>query len=178
MSKYFLFLFSLFFLISCSDTTSVQKPIIPQDQNTIPVVSPVSSQTGTDITTRQKANIQKAQQKQYTTFMQTALENCDSPEFKKTNEAVLRAQNTASGRIDIILASAPERCKIRAIIRDNLNCSLLTETKSIERCEYSKKAVQEVEEFKEKQAIYERLFGSISKPIGRQSSSTLFSDWW
>ena len=181
MSKYLLCFLCLFLLASCSDT-SISNSLTEPDKNSIESVSPVITPTTlSTISIADSLAIEKArraQKEQYATFMQTTLVDCDSPEFKKTNEAILQAQRTASGRLAIVLGSAPERCKIRAIIRDNLSCSLLTESKSIERCEYAKKAVQEMNDFREKQAVYERLFGSMNQPNGKQLQPTLFSDWW
>lgn len=170
MFKYILPLFFILSIASCSNNTTVQKPMDPSGTasvmvqtstvSTISAAMPVQTvqSTATGFDMKALETLQKQQQQKYNAFAQTKLADCDSSDVTKTSEEILRSQGTRPDRVNVIVSSAPERCKIRAIIRDSLGCSVLAESGSIERCEYAKKATKEIEDFREKQAVYERLF--------------------
>lgn len=136
----------IFLFTSCSYRSDIQEEELIEKPTTVNMISP------------QIDVLQKEQQERKDTFVQTSIENCDSLEFRKTSEELARIQGVSGERLNLVVASAPERCKIRSIIRDGGDCRLLNDIKSVERCEYAKGVVKEMEEFQEKQKIYNRLF--------------------
>ncbi len=180
MLKYILFILCIVSVSSCQGTPSPDWQVGKNTTVTIQENIAHWWDGAMDVQVMQKT--QKEQQQKWVALRSTTFKDCDSKDFTKgVTEEVQKKINASKKpltkeQITKFIGTVSLNCKIRAIVRDNLDCSLLSTPQNIQSCDFAKWAVKDIQAFQEKKALYDYIVG-YDKSSDQETQDT-FTAWW